>query len=557
MSSPFTPNMSQSPPNAAGQRVIQQISPQHAQQLFRHYQLEKDMAERSGLDTPEGKEHMEKAQKIKEILMKYNRRQQMLSAQAQRGGANPVAGVQQGSPAPGSQMGTPQMANTQLNNARAQSATNAGSPQQNVPGARPNMGPQTGQRQQSSPPMGSGTPPPQGQSQAIQDPQAKYQQVYTITEKFKAQLAVIQAKLNDPNTPSNEIAQYMQKERELSGKVEQCRRFAQQLTQQINMSQNQSRVGSQQPQGDVYSPQVMNPQQQALQQQRMMQQQQQQLQRQNSASSQQQRLSQPPQMQSPAMQQPMMGQMQMQMPMQQIAAQQGGVKPGVQKQAGIPPAKKQKVGTPAPGTPITSVNAAASKPVAGAGPAAGLGPMAGSVSSDSSRSRFQNMPIPEDLNIGSPQPVSIKQNNRPSILNGNSIGASSLTTPVLVRPQNFELEGERVLNRRKLKELVKSVGADEGDAEVTIDGDVEDLLLDLADEFITSVTSFACRLAKHRKSESIDVRDVQLHLERNWNIRIPGYSADDIRTVRKFIPTPSHNTKLNGISINKSVNKNQ
>jgi len=118
------------------------------------------------------------------------------------------------------------------------------------------------------------------------------------------------------------------------------------------------------------------------------------------------------------------------------------------------------------------------------------------------------------------------------------------------------MEGDHVLQKRKLKELLRNVGADEGDGETVIDGDVEELLLDLADEFVTSVTSFACRLAKHRKVDNIDMRDVQLHLERNWNIRVPGYASDEIRSVRKFQPTAGYNQKVQGVAISKSVNKN-
>lgn len=161
-----------------------------------------------------------------------------------------------------------------------------------------------------------------------------------------------------------------------------------------------------------------------------------------------------------------------------------------------------------------------------------------------------SIPISETV-TPTPTVSVVYRSNRPTITGGSGMNAPALTTPVMTKLPPYEVDTERVMSKRKLRELVKTVGIDEGDGETTIDGDVEELLLDLADDFITNVTNFACKLSKHRKSDSLDVRDIQMHLERNWNIRIPGFASDEIRSTKKWNATPSYNQMVQAINNNK------
>ncbi|EGW34281.1 uncharacterized protein SPAPADRAFT_59700 [Spathaspora passalidarum NRRL Y-27907] len=177
-----------------------------------------------------------------------------------------------------------------------------------------------------------------------------------------------------------------------------------------------------------------------------------------------------------------------------------------------------------------------------------------------------SIPISGSVDVKPPTIVTFNSNadTRPTLTGGAANTLSILLdSPAIMKLPTFELaDGSasamekgsgRVLKKRKLTDLVSTMGVDEGDGKTNIDGNVEELLLDLADEFIHSVTSFACRLAKHRKVDSIDAKDVQLHLERNWNIKIPGYATDEIRSTRRLQPSTSYNQKVQGVEISKAV----
>ncbi|XP_078486244.1 uncharacterized protein LOC144744809 [Ciona intestinalis] len=97
----------------------------------------------------------------------------------------------------------------------------------------------------------------------------------------------------------------------------------------------------------------------------------------------------------------------------------------------------------------------------------------------------------------------------------------------------------KILNRQRLQELIREI-----DPAEQLDEDVEEMLMQITDDFIENVVSASCELAKHRNSNTLEVKDLKLHLDKQWNISIPGYGSEDIKPFKKPTTADAHKQRL-------------
>ncbi|KAJ1551131.1 hypothetical protein HK096_002971 [Nowakowskiella sp. JEL0078] len=73
-----------------------------------------------------------------------------------------------------------------------------------------------------------------------------------------------------------------------------------------------------------------------------------------------------------------------------------------------------------------------------------------------------------------------------------------------------------LITKEKIRELAARV-----DPAERLDPEAEEV--DLTEEFVKELVELSCKLSNHRNGNSLEIRDMLIPLEKNFNIKIPGF----------------------------------
>ncbi|PON42847.1 Transcription initiation factor [Parasponia andersonii] len=159
------------------------------------------------------------------------------------------------------------------------------------------------------------------------------------------------------------------------------------------------------------------------------------------------------------------------------------------------------------------------------------------------------------VNLPEPSSNSSASQVRPSIQGVQGMGMlGSHSTSSQMRPGGIPAHHQQRPVQSSLRPVStpsNQLPSSQIDPSERLDPEVEDVLMDIADDFVESVTTFGCSLAKHRKSTTLEAKDILTHLERNWNIALPGFAGDEIKSYRKPLANDIHKERL--VAIKKSI----
>ncbi|KAJ8922647.1 hypothetical protein NQ315_007679 [Exocentrus adspersus] len=132
----------------------------------------------------------------------------------------------------------------------------------------------------------------------------------------------------------------------------------------------------------------------------------------------------------------------------------------------------------------------------------------------------------------------------------DTVGASNLvgvqTVPVqnpspvkTVQQNNVSSEPLQILSKQRLQDLVR-----ETDQTLNLEEEVEEIILNYVDEFIDRCLNGAASIAKNRHVNTIEVKDVQQFLNRNYSMWTPGFGTDELKPYKRSLTTEAHKQRI-------------
>ncbi|XP_076273819.1 TATA-box binding protein associated factor 12 [Rhynchophorus ferrugineus] len=96
-------------------------------------------------------------------------------------------------------------------------------------------------------------------------------------------------------------------------------------------------------------------------------------------------------------------------------------------------------------------------------------------------------------------------------------------------------EPVQIVTKQRLQDLVREI-----DQTLNLEDDVEEILLSYVDEFVDQCLNGAALIAKNRHCNSIEVKDVQQFLNRNYNMWTPGFGTDELKPYKRSLTIEAH-----------------
>lgn len=97
----------------------------------------------------------------------------------------------------------------------------------------------------------------------------------------------------------------------------------------------------------------------------------------------------------------------------------------------------------------------------------------------------------------------------------------------------------QVLTKQRLQDIVRDT-----DSTLNLEDEVEEIILGYVDEFVDRCLNGAALIAKNRHVNTIEVKDVQQFLNRNYNMWTPGFGTDELRPYKRSLTTEAHKQRL-------------